>query len=82
MIGEEHMNNTTTKTEPLTKEVYNNIPVSYCKECLSLKIRSVASLDAAYCEDCGGTDIAETHIEEWDKLYKNKYGFTYLNNSY
>lgn len=60
-------------------EEYNNEPVFYCKNCLSLKIKTVtAGLDLDYCEECGGTDIKQAHIEEWRTLYKNKYGFDYL----
>lgn len=62
------------------KEEYNNIPVYYCRSCLSLKIKSLdleTSLD--YCEDCGSTEIEETNIEEWERLYQQKYGIKYLN---
>lgn len=58
---------------------YNNIPVLYCKKCLSLKIRNVQSIeDSDYCDECGSTDIGECLIEEWETLYKNKYGHSYL----
>lgn len=58
---------------------YNDEPVFYCKSCLSLKIKTVASnLDLDYCEECGCTDIGEAHIEEWRNLYKARYGFDYL----
>lgn len=26
-----------------------------------------------YCAECGGTDIGETHIEDWEILYLRKY---------
>lgn len=71
------------KKESFSKEEYNKIPVHYCFNCLSLKIKNVPGLDdAAYCDDCGSTDIRETSIEEWDNLYKSKYGMSYLNNNY
>lgn len=58
------------------KESYNNIPVLYCKDCLSLKIKGVEIggdiLD--YCEKCGSTNIDEIHISEWEEKYKKKYG--------
>lgn len=36
--------------------------------------------DSEYCDDCGSTDIATSHIEEWEKLYINKYGHSFLEN--
>lgn len=58
---------------------YNDEPVFYCKSCLSLGIKTVASgLDLDYCSDCGSTDIEQTHIEKWQKLYRDRYGFDFL----
>ena len=62
---------------PLTKEEYNDIPVYYCTECLSLKIHPYDE-KTNYCNDCGNTEIKEIHIDEWDKLYKEKYKKSYL----
>lgn len=63
------------------KDNYNDIPVHYCKNCLSLKIRTVVvNSDLEYCDECGGTDIDSIHIEEWEKLFKERYGFNYLTN--
>ena len=57
------------------KEDYNNEPVYYCRRCLSLKIRDVESIEnSEYCDDCGSTDIGRTSIEDWDKMYVEKYG--------
>lgn len=62
-------------------EEYNSLPVFYCKHCLSLKIRDVPYMeDSDYCDDCSSTDIGQCNIEEWEELYKNKYGFKYLSN--
>lgn len=53
----------------LNKEEYNNEPVIYCKQCLSLNIKSIDdSID--YCDDCCCTDTASTNIFEW-KLLKD-----------
>lgn len=61
------------------QDEYNKVPVFYCKHCLSLKIRDIASLeDSDYCDDCGSTCIGECSIEEWENIYKNRYGHTYL----
>lgn len=63
------------------REEYNKEPVFYCKHCLSLKVLSVYNMeDLDYCDECGATDIGKTTIEEWQKLYKNKYGVDYLTN--
>jgi hypothetical protein len=58
---------------------YNNEPVFYCKSCLSLRIKTVASgLNLDFCDECGSTDIEQAHIEEWRNLYRQRYGFDYL----
>lgn len=60
------------KEQPIN---YNDEPVFYCKTCLSLRVKTVdidSNLD--YCDKCGSTDIGQAHIEEWKKLYKEKYG--------
>jgi hypothetical protein len=58
---------------------YNDEPVFYCKSCLSLKVKTVASgLNLDYCDECGSTDIEQSHIEDWRKLYRDRYGFDYL----
>lgn len=41
--------------DKLSKEDYNNEPVYYCSECLSLKIRDIDGTD--YCDKCGSTNI-------------------------
>lgn len=62
---------------------YNDIPVHYCKDCLSLKIKTVSEgLNLDYCDECGCTDIEQAHIEEWKELYKDRYGFDYLTSKY
>lgn len=60
------------KLEEYTVEDYNNIPVCYCKNCLSLRVKIVGGYD--FCDDCGCTSFAESHIEEWEKLYESRYG--------
>lgn len=53
-------------------EDYNDIPVSYCKRCLSLRIMAFDGGD--YCDECGCTDIGTTDISSWEKMYEEKYG--------
>lgn len=61
-----------------SKKEYNDIPVYYCKHCLSLKIRDAGLPDLLYCDDCSSTDILSTSIEEWEDMYKSKYGFKFI----
>lgn len=59
---------------------YNDEPVYFCKHCLSLNIRHILDLkDSEFCDDCGSTNIEHCSIEEWEKLYKDKFGHKYLN---
>jgi len=30
--------------------------------------------DSEYCDECGSTHIEQANIEEWESLYKAKYG--------
>lgn len=60
----------------LTIEDYNDEPVYYCKTCLSLKIKIVGGYD--FCDECGDTDIATTSIENWERLYEERYGHKFL----
>ena len=61
------------------KQNYNEEPVFYCKSCLSLKIRSVPNMeDSEFCDECSSTDIGQCSIEEWEKMYLERYGHRYL----
>ena len=61
------------------KKEFNDEPVFYCKNCLSLKIKTVPGMiELDYCDDCGSTDISKTNIETWRQLYKDRFGFDYL----
>ena len=58
---------------------YDDEPVYYCKRCLSLSIGQMPfKKDQDYCMECGTTDIGTTTIEEWTKMYKEKYGHDYV----
>lgn len=62
--------------ESYTIEEYNDEPVYYCKHCLSLKVKIVGGYD--FCDDCGSTHIETSHIEDWEKLYEERYGNKFL----
>ena len=49
---------------------YDDIPIFYCTNCLSLKI--MGSNDILYCDECGDTDIKECSIKEWVELKKER----------
>ena len=62
-----------TEKGMLTTEDYNSVPVYFCKNCLSLKIRVLGEY-SEYCDECGSTNIETTDIESWRKMYRDKYG--------
>jgi hypothetical protein len=53
---------------------YNAEPVYYCANCYSLKIAYEDTLDLDCCMDCGSSNIKTTSIENWEALYKRRYG--------
>lgn len=75
-IGGTNVNN----MENIKKLKYNNIPVHYCKYCLSLAIKKIDNKISTedYCENCGATTIGVTHIGLWESMYKEKYGKPFL----
>lgn len=56
---------------------YNEEPVVYCKRCLSLAIRTEDGTE--YCDKCGSTEVESANIFDWEKMYGQKYGGSYLN---
>ena len=63
----------------MTTAEYNAEPVYYCRKCLSLRILDIPYLDnSEYCDKCGSTDIGQCNIEEWETLFKERYGHSFL----
>ena len=60
---------------------YDQEPVYYCPRCLSLEIKTDIA-DYCYCDKCGSTRIETTSIFEWERLYKDRYGFKFLENKH
>jgi len=59
----------------LTKEEYNEVPLYYCKRCLSLHILRMDEIGGIdYCVKCGGTEIGVSLLPDWEVLYEDKYG--------
>lgn len=61
-----------------TKINYDEEPVAYCPRCYSLNIVHEDTIDADCCGKCGCSDIKTTSIEEWEKLYKTRYGHKFV----
>ena len=57
---------------PIGSDEYNDEPVYYCMHCLSLAIRDMGFGDC--CGECGSTAIAKGTLEQYDRLFKAKYG--------
>lgn len=57
---------------------FNNIPVEYCSKCLSLRVMNYTGKYKCYCDECGSVDIRKAHIEDWAKMFEQKYGKCYL----
>jgi hypothetical protein len=62
----------------MNENSYNEEPVLYCKRCLSLKIKNIPVGDVDYCDECGATEIGETDINTWNKMYEEKYGHPFI----
>lgn len=61
-------------TEKQFNSEYNDEPVYYCKNCLSLRIESFVNSEDLLCATCGRTDIETTDVFTWREMWKNKYG--------
>lgn len=57
---------------------YNSEPVKYCSKCYSLGIRYEEHIDLDFCTNCGCSDILETSIDEWERLWEGRYGKKYI----
>ena len=74
----------------MTKEEYNEVPIHYCKNCLSLSIVRLNSnpdgnsgrrgnrSGVDYCYECGSGVISKTHIYVWVDMYEEYYGEPFL----
>lgn len=62
----------------MTKEDYNDEPIHFCKDCLSIKIRFTRE-DIDYCDTCGSVDIGTIHVFDWIHFYIKKYEKPFLN---
>lgn len=60
----------------MDKNDYDDEPVYYCTQCLSLNIRSVPEMPGHYyCGECGASDeTGETDIDTWKEMYRKMHG--------
>lgn len=58
---------------------YNKIPVYYCNNCLSLLVINGGEFIESYCDDCASTDIVKGTLDEYDELYKQRFGKKFFN---
>ena len=61
-----------------SKKEYNDEPVFYCKNCLSLSIKEISNAGLYVCLECGTPKQEEAHIDEYQKLYIERYGKPFL----
>lgn len=66
----------------MTKEDYNQEPVSFCAHCLSLCIKELNDIKICICGECGNTDIKTSDIDSWNKLYVSEYGKMFLHEDF
>lgn len=60
---------------------YDDEPVTYCPRCYSLKIKHEDVTGNDCCMDCGCTEVRETDIKTWEKMFKGRYGHRYVERS-
>lgn len=55
---------------------YDDIPVVYCKQCLSLDNSVSVDMDGKkvhYCRHCGCSETGKALIERWDEMFEQRY---------
>lgn len=60
---------------------YNEEPVKYCARCYSLKIKYEESIGSEYCGECGCSDIVESSIYDWEKLFERRYHHKFVSDT-
>ena len=62
----------------MNKEDYNNEPVHYCVNCLSLALKELDDIKVEICLECGNSEFDSCSIDEWNKLFVKEYGKLFL----
>lgn len=61
-----------------SREEYENEPVHYCVNCLSLNVKELPDVKLDICGECGNTDIQTTDMDNWTQLYNAEYGTAFI----
>jgi hypothetical protein len=61
-----------------SKQDYENEPVHYCANCLSLNVKELPGVMLDICGECGNTDINIADMEEWTQKYTAEYGESFM----
>lgn len=61
-----------------SKKEYNDEPIFYCKNCLSLSIKEISNAGLHVCLECGTPKQEESTVDEWNQLYIERYGKSFL----
>lgn len=73
LLNEHPMARRATRTQEVEEE-----PITYCRKCYSIKVKYEDSIGMDCCGDCGCTDFSTTNFDEWENLYRNRYGHKYM----
>lgn len=60
----------------MKKEDYNDVPVTYCADCLSLRVKEEDGY--LICGGCGNDVFDSAHVDDWDKRFQMRYDSKYL----
>lgn len=66
---------------PNNHKDYDEEPVTYCSRCYSLKIAHEDVTDTDCCMNCGCTEVKETDITTWERMYTRRYGHKFTEKS-
>lgn len=60
-------------TDNQRSNIYNSIPIYFCEECLSLRIKDGGEYIGNYCDSCGSQSILHETLDTYDALYRARY---------
>lgn len=66
---------------PNNHKDYDEEPVTYCPKCYSLKIEHEDITNTDCCMNCGCTEVKETDITTWERMYTRRYGHKFTEKS-
>lgn len=57
---------------------YDSEPVTYCSRCYSLNIMFEDVIGTDCCRDCGCSDVKTASIDDWERLFAERYGHKFV----